>query len=68
MQREALSLPPETVPDSIAATVDVAHMLLKSINPKRAAGQAHDLGHANIQNTTRYTALAEGRFKGFWRD
>jgi integrase len=26
------------------------------------------LGHANIQNTTRYTALAEGRFKGFWRD
>ena len=26
------------------------------------------LGHRNIQNTTRYTALAEGRFKGFWRD
>jgi site-specific recombinase XerD len=27
------------------------------------------LGYANIQNTTRYTAaLAEGRFKGFWRD
>lgn len=26
------------------------------------------LGHANIQNTTRYTALAEGRFEGFWRD
>jgi integrase len=26
------------------------------------------LGHSNIQNTTRYTALAEGRFKGFWRD
>jgi integrase len=26
------------------------------------------LGHANIQNTTRDTALAEGRFKGFWRD
>lgn len=26
------------------------------------------LGHKNIQNTTRYTALAPGRFKGFWRD
>jgi integrase len=26
------------------------------------------LGHSNIQNTTRYTALAEGRFKGFWKD
>jgi hypothetical protein len=25
-------------------------------------------GHRNIQNTTRYTALAPGRFKGFWRD
>lgn len=39
------------------------------------ANQGHDtrapqayIGHANIQNTTRYTALAEGRFKGFWRD
>jgi integrase len=26
------------------------------------------LGHRSIQNTTRYTALAEGRFKGFWQD
>jgi integrase len=26
------------------------------------------LGHANIQNTTRYTVLAQDRFKGFWRD
>ena len=26
------------------------------------------LGHANIQNTTRYTALAQDRFKGFWQD
>ena len=26
------------------------------------------LGHQNIQNTTRYTALALDRFKGFWRD
>ena len=26
------------------------------------------LGHRNIQNTTRYTAWAPDRFKGFWRD
>jgi site-specific recombinase XerC len=26
------------------------------------------LGHSNIQNTTRYTALASGRFKNFWKD
>ncbi len=26
------------------------------------------LGNRNIQNTTRYTALAPGRFKGFWKD
>ena len=26
------------------------------------------LGHRNIQNTTRYTALAPGRFKTFWKD
>jgi integrase len=26
------------------------------------------LGHRNIQNTTRYAALAPGRFKGFWKD
>jgi len=26
------------------------------------------MGHANIQNTVRYTALASDRFKGFWRD
>jgi len=26
------------------------------------------LGHANIQNTTRYTALAQDRFARFWRD
>ena len=26
------------------------------------------LGHRNIQNTTRYTALAPNRFKGFFRD
>jgi site-specific recombinase XerD len=26
------------------------------------------LGHRNIQNTTRYAALAPDRFKGFWKD
>ena len=26
------------------------------------------LRHSNIQNTARYTALASGRFKNFWRD
>lgn len=26
------------------------------------------LGHANIANTVRYTALASDRFKGLWRD
>jgi type 1 fimbriae regulatory protein FimB/type 1 fimbriae regulatory protein FimE len=26
------------------------------------------LGHSNIQHTTRYTELAPGRFKDFWRD
>ena len=25
------------------------------------------LGHRDIQNTTRYTALASNRFKDFWR-
>ena len=25
------------------------------------------LGHANTQNTTRYTALAPGQFKGFFK-
>jgi type 1 fimbriae regulatory protein FimE len=28
----------------------------------------HYLGHRNIQHTTRYTELAPGRFKDFWRD
>ena len=28
----------------------------------------HHLGHQSIQNTVRYTQLAAGRFKDFWRD
>ncbi len=40
----------------------------------KLANDGHDtraiqayLGHRNIQNTTRYTELAPGRFKGFWQ-
>jgi site-specific recombinase XerD len=51
-----------------------AHMLRHACGYKLAgdgvdtrALQAY-LGHRNIQNTTRYTALAPNRFKGFWRD
>jgi integrase len=28
----------------------------------------HYLGHRSIASTVRYTALAQGRFKGFWKD
>jgi site-specific recombinase XerD len=41
----------------------------------KLANDGHDtrslqayLGHRNIQNTIRYTALAPDRFKSFWRD
>jgi integrase len=51
-----------------------AHMLRHACGYKLAndgqdtrALQAY-LGHRNIQNTTRYTALAQDRFKGFWKD
>jgi integrase len=51
-----------------------AHMLRQACG-YALANAGHDtralqayLGHANIQNTTRYTALAQDRFKGFWRD
>jgi integrase len=51
-----------------------AHMLRHACGYKLAndgqdtrALQAY-LGHRNIQNTTRYTALSQDRFKGFWRD
>jgi integrase len=56
---------------SIKAT---AHMLRHACGYKLANDgvdtrslQAY-LGHRNIQNTTRYTALAPDRFTGFWRD
>jgi integrase len=51
-----------------------AHMLRHACGYK-LANDGHDtrslqayLGHKNIQNTTRYTALAPDRFKGFWKD
>jgi type 1 fimbriae regulatory protein FimB/type 1 fimbriae regulatory protein FimE len=51
-----------------------AHMLRHACG-YALANAGHDtralqayLGHRNIQNTTRYTALAEGRFARFWRD
>jgi type 1 fimbriae regulatory protein FimE len=50
------------------------HMLRHSTGYKLANdGQdtrslAHYLGHRNLQSTARYTALAQDRFKGFWRD
>jgi hypothetical protein len=51
-----------------------AHMLRHACSYK-LANDGHDarslqayLGHRNIQNTTRYTALAPDRFRTFWRD
>jgi integrase len=62
---------------AIAAKLGIkahAHMLRHATGYK-LANDGHDtrslqayLGHRNIQNTTRYTALAPDRFKGFWRD
>ena len=51
-----------------------AHMLRHSVGYK-LAGDGHDtraiqdyLGHRNISNTVRYTELAPGRFRDFWKD
>jgi len=51
-----------------------AHMLRHSAGYK-LAGDGHDtraiqdyLGHRNISNTVRYTELAPGRFRDFWKD
>ena len=62
---------------AIAADLGIkahAHMLRHACGYKLANG-GHDtraiqayLGHRNIQNTTRYTALAPQRFKEFFRD
>ena len=51
-----------------------AHMLrhsagFKLANDGRDTRSIQDyMGHRNIQNTARYTALAPGRFRDFWRD
>jgi integrase len=51
-----------------------AHMLRHATGYKLASDGVDTrslqgyLGHRNIQNTTRYTALAPDRFKGFFRD
>ena len=62
---------------AIAADLGIkahAHMLRHACGYK-LANDGHDtraiqayLGHRNIQNTTRYTALASQRFKEFFRD
>ena len=50
------------------------HMLRHSTGYKLAndghdtRSLAHYLGHRNLQSTARYTALAPGRFAGFWKD
>jgi hypothetical protein len=41
--------------------------IVTAASRKRPFLQAYR-GHRNVQNTTRYTALAPDRFKGFWRD
>jgi len=62
---------------AVAAKLEIkthAHMLRHACGYK-LANDGHDtrslqayLGHKNIQNTTRYTALAPDRFKNFWKD
>ena len=62
---------------AIAADLGIkahTHMLRHACGYK-LANDGHDtraiqtcLGHRNIQNTTRYTALAPQRFKEFFRD
>jgi site-specific recombinase XerD len=49
--------------------------MLRHARGYKLANDGHDaraiqacLGHRNIQNTTRYTALAPQRFKEFFRD
>jgi site-specific recombinase XerD len=51
-----------------------AHMLRHACG-YALANAGHDtralqayLAHVNIQNPTRYTALAQDRFKDFWQD
>jgi type 1 fimbriae regulatory protein FimB/type 1 fimbriae regulatory protein FimE len=48
---------------------------LRHATGSKLANDRHDtrsiqdyMGHRNIQNTARYTALSPTRFKNFWRD
>ena len=49
--------------------------MLRHASGYALANKGHDtraiqlyLGHRNIQHTVRYTQLAAGRFKDFWKD
>ena len=57
-----------------ASSPPISHMLRHSCGYK-LANDGHDtwaiqgyLGHRSIVSTQRYTALAPGRFKYFWKD
>ena len=61
-------------PKPAPSVIAYAYMLRHATGFK-LANDGHDtpplqayMGHKNIQNTARYTALAPGRFKHFWRD
>jgi site-specific recombinase XerD len=69
---------PSRVPDlqgrSSSQTTDTVSRVKFGLG-KKLANDGHDtraihayLGHRNIQNTMRYTALAPHRFKEFFRD
>jgi type 1 fimbriae regulatory protein FimE len=60
--RQALGLFPHDRADSRSGGYKLANDGIDT-----PALQAY-LGHRNIQNTTRYAALAPDRFKSFWRD
>ena len=74
---QLLAFPPLIASPSSTADLGIkahAHMLRHACGYK-LANDGHDtraiqayLGHRNIQNTTRYTALAPQRFKEFFRD
>ena len=56
-------------------TIKVHPHMLRHACGFKLANDGHDtraiqayLGHKNIQHTVRYTELAPGRFKGFWKD
>jgi type 1 fimbriae regulatory protein FimB/type 1 fimbriae regulatory protein FimE len=78
-ERDAPLTAPASMVERAAVLADLgikarAHML-RQAGGYKLANDGHDtrslqayLGHKNIQNTTRYTALAPDRFKNFWKD